>query len=834
MIRIFDILFSALGLLVLSPLFLILYILIRLESRGGGFYKQERIGKDGKTFQLYKFRSMRTGSDKNRLITVGERDDRITRLGYFLRRYKLDELPQLLNVLKGDMSLVGPRPEVRKYVEMYNEEQRKVLSVKPGITDYASIEYVNENEILGNAADPDKVYIEQVMPDKIKLNMKYIRNQSIIEYFKIIFLTFKSITRLGSLSKIANWYFNKRSLPFWCIFLMDCALVFISYLLVYQQFNSGTDTLNVIEHLVLNIACYMFFYAIGFKVFRTYSGILRYSSFVDLKKVGYAMLTGLLLTLGAIILLGCHDTFSYIKPVYAIVATILATCLLWIVRIAVKTVYDVSLASIDSKYAYIYGVKNGGIGIAKHIRNEKPMRFVLKGFISDDKTEEDKILMGVRVHRLDKNLIQNMIDEGIEALIISPYRAAAFRNNEQLQDELMKAGIHIYMTQQAQEWDGSDDSIMQPQLKEISIEDLLPRDEIQVDMKSVANYLTDCTIMITGAAGSIGSEMVTQIAALRPKEIILIDQAETPMHDIRLLLSKTWPQLKAHTIVTSICNEKRMEAVFRKYQPEYVFHAAAYKHVPMMEDNPSESVHNNVYGTKVIADLSVKYHVKKFVMISTDKAVNPTNVMGCSKRICEIYVQSLDKAIKDGRVLGITQFVTTRFGNVLGSNGSVIPLFKEQIKNGGPVTVTDPDIIRYFMLIPEACKLVLEAGTKGKGGEIFVFDMGKPVKIADLAKRMIKLSNAEHVDIEFTGLRPGEKLYEEVLNVAETTKPSFHEKIRIASVREYDYNDVRCEIDSLIATSLRFDDMKTVKKMKNIVPEYKSKNSIYEQLDEAL
>ena len=834
MIRIFDILFSALGLLILSPLFLILYILIRLESRGGGFYKQERIGKDGEPFMLYKFRSMRSGSDKNRLITVGERDERITRLGYFLRRYKLDELPQLFNVLKGDMSLVGPRPEVRKYVDMYNEEQRKVLSVKPGITDYASIEYVNENEILGNAADPDKVYIEQVMPDKIKLNMKYIRNQSIIEYFKIIFLTFMSITRLGSLSKIANWYFNKRSLPFWCIFLMDCAIVFVSYLLVYQQFNSGKDTLNVIEHLVLNIGCYMLFYAIGFKVFRTYSGILRYSSFVDLKKVGYAMLTGILLTLAAIILLVHYKAFSYITPLYAIVATVLATCLLWMVRIAVKTVYDVSLASIDSKYAYIYGVKNGGIGIAKHIRNEKPMRFMLKGFVSDDKTEEDKILMGVRVHRLDDDLIQNMVDEGIEALIVSPYRAAAFRNNEQLQDELMKAGIHIYMTQQAQEWDGSDDSITQPQLTEISIEDLLPRDEIQVDMKSVASHITDCTIMITGAAGSIGSEMVAQIAALRPKELILIDQAETPMHDLRMMLEKRWPTLNAHTIVTSICNEKRMEAVFRKYQPEYVFHAAAYKHVPMMEDNPSESVHNNVYGTKVIADLSVKYHVKKFVMISTDKAVNPTNVMGCSKRICEIYVQSLDKAIKDGRVLGITQFVTTRFGNVLGSNGSVIPLFKEQIKNGGPVTVTDPEIIRYFMLIPEACKLVLEAGTKGKGGEIFVFDMGKPVKIADLAKRMIKLSNAEHVDIQFTGLRPGEKLYEEVLNVAETTKPSFHEKIRIASVREYDYHDVRCEIDSLIAVSQRFDDMKTVKKMKDIVPEYKSKNSIYEKLDEAL
>ena len=834
--RLFDIFFSAIGLLLLSPVFLIVYILIRLESKGGGFYIQERIGKDGKPFGLYKFRTMRQGSDKKGLLTVGGHDGRITRLGYFLRRYKLDELPQLWNVLKGDMSLVGPRPEVRKYVEMYTEEQYRVLSVKPGITDYASIAYVNENEILGCAEDPEKAYIEQVMPDKIKLNMKYIQNDSVLEYFKIIFLTFGSIMHLGSLNKLANWYFNKRSLPFWCIFLIDCAIVFGCYRFVYQQFNSGKDTLLVIEYLSTSILTYLIFYAIGFKAFRTYSGILRYSSFVDLKKVGYAMLTGMLLTLVAQLLLSGHPTFSHIKPTHIIVATILATFVLWMVRIAAKTIYDVSLASIDSKYAYIYGVKNGGIAIAKHIRNENPARFDLRGFVSDDKQEEDKILMGVRVHRLDERLVPTMVDEGIEALIVSPYRAKAFRENEQLQDELIKAGIHIYMTQQAKEWESGNEqekTVIKPQLKEISIEDLLPHDETEVDMKSVGANIANYTVMITGAAGSIGSELVKQIAMLNPKSLILIDQAETPMHGIRLMLEKQWPQLDAHTIVTSICNEKRMEAIFKKFKPEYVFHAAAYKHVQMMEDNPSESINNNVFGTKVIADLSVKYYVKKFVMISTDKAVNPINVMGCSKRICEIYVQSLDKAIKDGRVLGITQFVTTRFGNVLGSNGSVIPLFEEQIKNGGPVTVTHPDIIRYFMLIPEACKLVLEAGTKGKGGEIFVFDMGKPVRIADMAMRMIKLSGAKNVEIKYTGLRPGEKLYEEVLNSEETTKPSFHKKIRIASAREYNYSDVCCEIENLISVSQRFDDMATVKKMKEIVPEYRSKNSIYEQLDTA-
>jgi len=830
LIRFFDIVFSALGLIILSPVFLVIYVLIRLESKGGGFYVQERIGKDGVPFGLYKFRSMRSGSDKKGLITIGERDERITRLGYFIRRYKLDELPQLWNVLKGDMSMVGPRPEVRKYVEMYNDEQRRVLSVKPGITDYASIEYVNENELLGSASNPDKVYIEQVMPDKINLNMKYIKNQSITEYFKIIFLTFGSIVRLGNINKIANWYFNKKSLPFWCILAIDLFIVFFSYLFVFWFFNGGKETLSVIEYITANILLYLLFYAIGFKFMKTYSGILRYSSFVDLQRIGIASLFGMLCSYLIYVLLdGSYRPLSYVLGRDIVIATILSTLLLWLERIAVKILYDISLASINAKYTFIYGIHEGGVGIAKHIRNEKPMRFLLKGFVSDEKEIENLILMGMHVHPLDEHLIEKMKDEGIEALIVSPLKVNAFRNNEQLQDELIKAGIHIYISQQPQEWNEYDFS--RPQLKEISIEDLLPRDEIQVDMESIGKQLADRTVMITGAAGSIGSEMVRQIATLKPKELVLVDQAETPMHDISLMLEKDYPQIKAAVIVTSICNRKRMEDVFCKHRPEYVFHAAAYKHVPIMESNPCESVSNNIFGTKTIADLSVKYQVKKFVMVSTDKAVNPTNVMGCSKRICEIYVQSLDKAIKDGKVAGITQFVTTRFGNVLGSNGSVIPLFKEQIKNGGPVTVTDPNIVRYFMLIPEACKLVLEAGTKGKGGEIFVFDMGKPVKIADLANRMIKLSKAEHVKIQFTGLRPGEKLYEEVLNVEETTKPSFHDKIRIASVREYDYQDVCQHIDSLVLISQQYDDMQTVKKMKEIVPEYKSNNSIFSELD---
>lgn len=509
-----------------------------------------------------------------------------------------------------------------------------------------------------------------------------------------------------------------------------------------------------------------------------------------------------------------------------VLGALISTLVLWAIRVIAKTIFDVSLSDYNIKHAFIYGVKEGGIGLAKQIKNSKPMKFKLMGFISDDAEIKHHHLMGTKVYAPDQNTIRKMRNNNISTLLISPGAINVFRANKDFQDALLAEGIHIYMPT-TQEWNRNE----QQQLKEVSIEDLLPRDEISIDMESVGSMLHGKRILITGSAGSIGSEMVRQIAKYSPAELILIDSAETPQHDIRLMMAKQFPDIKAETIVTTICSKSRMEHIFKTYLPDYVFHAAAYKHVPMMENNPCESIQNNVYGTKILADLAVKYGVKKFVMISTDKAVNPTNVMGCSKRICEIYVQSLNKAIEEGIINGKTQFVTTRFGNVLGSNGSVIPLFKKQIKAGGPVTVTDPRIIRYFMLIPEACKLVLEAGTKGNGGEIFVFDMGKPVKIADMAQRMINLSGAKNVEIKYTGLRAGEKLYEEVLNEKESTKPSFHDKIRIAEVREYDYTEVSKQIDDLIEKSKLYDEMLTVKIMKEIVPEYKSNNSIYEKLD---
>lgn len=633
-------------------------------------------------------------------------------------------------------------------------------------------------------------------------------------------------------NKLINWYFNKKSLPYWCVFMFDCAIVFFSFLLVYQQTYGGAKTLSVLWQLCSMCAIYAIFYAVGFKMFHTYDGILRYSSFVDLQRVGYASLVGCVLSyLGHFVML----QFDYFQNVYVggreiALASLISVLLLWAVRVLVKTVYDVSIDTFNARPTVILGIDEGGIGLAKLVRNDKSLRMRLFGFVSDGNNVRHKVLMGLDVYQYSD--VRRLVKQKhIECLLVSQGAIDEFRKDKALQDMLIAEGVHIYMPRANEEWNPA---MPDATLKEVSIEDLLPRDEISIDLKSVADTLHGKCILVTGSAGSIGSEIVKQLCQFNPRELVLIDSAETPQHDIRLMMAKRYPHIKAETIVTSITGQLRMENIFRRFRPDYVFHAAAYKHVPMMENNPTESVENNIYGTKVLADMAVKYGVKKFVMISTDKAVNPTNVMGCSKRICEMYVQSLNNAVRSGKVEGCTQFVTTRFGNVLGSNGSVIPLFKQQIKAGGPVTVTDPNIIRYFMLIPEACELVLEAGVKGNGGEIFVFDMGNPVKIADLAQRMINLSGAKNVEIKYTGLRAGEKLYEEVLNDKESTKPSFHEKIRIANVREYDYSEVERDIEELIEVSKQYDDMLTVKKMKEIVPEFKSNNSVYEALDAAV
>ena len=637
--------------------------------------------------------------------------------------------------------------------------------------------------------------------------------------------------KINPFHKVLNWYFSKNALPYWCILLLDFLILMLAGIITYWIFIYRRRVTFDQSMLLQTLFMYALPSLIGARMFHTYAGIIRYSSFVDLTRVAYANLVSLFIAYPMHYLVyGIPGgTFYHLHFRHIIVMYLIATALMWGVRVLVKTLFEMTTTDARALRALIFGAMDGGIGLAKSIRSQNPKRFIIKGFIADEANYSHKLVMGEKVYSTADDLVKVIEDNGIEAILISPLRIKEFRDAQDIQDKIISTGVKIFMTQNAKEMSVKDGELKDGeaedyQLKEVSVEDLLPRDEIKVDMKSMGELLSGKRILITGAAGSIGSEMVRQIAVYKPAAMMLIDQAETPEHDIRLMMARDYPEVKAETVVTSICKEARMEKIFDEFRPEYVFHAAAYKHVPMMEDNPSEAVQNNIYGTKVIADLSVKYGVKKFVMISTDKAVNPTNVMGCSKRICEIYTQALDKKSD-------TQFVTTRFGNVLGSNGSVIPLFKEQIKRGGPVTVTDKRIVRFFMLIPEACKLVLEAGTKGNGGEIFVFDMGKPVKIAELAERMIKLSGAKNVEIIYTGLRDGEKLYEEVLNEKENTKPTFHKKIRIANVREYDFDQVNKDINELIDISKRYDNMATVRKMKQMVPEYKSNNSVYEELD---
>ena len=621
--------------------------------------------------------------------------------------------------------------------------------------------------------------------------------------------------------------FSSRILPSWTILLFDACVIVFSMILAYAIRFTVDDALEMGSEIRISTAVVLVLNLIFFRVFRAYSNIIRYSSFVDVMHI-FVALTLAYFSSAAVSWLWPLAFKSNIAPTSVLmISYVISFAIMVISRMAIKTLNDYFNQTETSYYrTYIYGTK-AGVDIAKSLRTETENKFHIMGFVADSPDMIGKVLMGVNVYANDDTLMDNIRRDRVDAFVVSPLKADALKESD-IADRLLKEKVQIFLAPDvSNDWDGS---AQRRGIKEVQIEDLLGRDPIKINMKEIAAHLEGKRVLITGAAGSIGSEIMRQVAMFNPYQMILIDEAETPLHDIRLELKNKWQEIEAPTLVANITNKARMESIFAEYQPEYVFHAAAYKHVPMMEDNVSESIQNNVLGTKILADLAVKYKVSRFVMISTDKAVNPSNVMGCSKRICEIYVQALARKIqKDGSAP--TQFITTRFGNVLGSNGSVIPLFRKQIAAGGPVTVTHPEIIRYFMTIPEACQLVLEAGSMGKSGEIYIFDMGKPVKIVDLAQRMIRLSGRTDVKIEFTGLRHGEKLYEELLATRENTKPTSHDKIMIATVREYDYDDVNDDIEHLIDSSYDFDSMRTVAKMKDLVPEFKSLNSKYSVLD---
>lgn len=623
-------------------------------------------------------------------------------------------------------------------------------------------------------------------------------------------------------------YLSAKVLPIWTILLIDVFIIIISSLLAYAlryDFRSIFLESSTIDKTILwTVAVNLIF----FRVFRTYSNVLRFSSFMDIMRIFVSLTVSYALLMITSVLTESYLEFNLAPVSVLFMSYIISFAMMACSRVIVKTFFEaLNFDGTHSTNVFIYGAKEAGVNIAKALRVNLRNHYRLRGFIADEPELINKVMMGVKVFPNDDTLIDVLNDRDVQTIIISPAKMEEQKKSD-MADRLLVHNIKLMTAPPLSEWNGQ--ALSRTQLKEIQIEDLLQRNPIEIDIHKVASHLEGKRVMITGAAGSIGSEIMRQVASFNPYKLILVDQAETPLHDIRLELQDRWRDIDAETIIADISNATRMEDIFREFKPQYIFHAAAYKHVPMMEDNVSESIQVNVFGTRTVADLAVKYGAEKFVMISTDKAVNPTNVMGCSKRICEIYVQSLAKKLqKEGG--HATQFITTRFGNVLGSNGSVIPRFRDQIQRGGPVTVTHPEIIRYFMTIPEACRLVLEAGSMGNGGEIYIFDMGKPVKIVDLAKRMISLSGRTDVKIEFTGLRHGEKLYEELLNVKELTKPTYHEKIMIATVREYDYDEVKERIQKLIDVSYTYDQMKIVAAMKDIVPEFVSKNSCFEALD---
>lgn len=639
----------------------------------------------------------------------------------------------------------------------------------------------------------------------------------------------------NAITKLFDWYFSKGALPYWCIIALDCTTVFLAGLMSYFLLYMSADVLNFLAPVTLGLLIVIGFHVVFFVIFRTYRSVVRYSSFVDLLRIGKALLCAAACTEVTGIVIRHHEStagYVFMPGIHAIVVMLVFSMLMmWLTRLLVRSTFD-AMSGRNLSRAFIFGVREGGVSLARSIRSDSSRTMELAGFVDNEDQMSGHLLMGVRVYDCNLSLPEHMKKQHADLLLVSPLQSDSFREQAELIDALIEAGIRIMMMPPMEQWDGKS-PLRREQLREIDIEDLLPRNAIQIDMDRIGEQLRGRRVLITGAAGSIGSEIARQVARCEPNSLVLIDQAETPMHDMRREMARNYGYLPdVKTIVCSICLPERMEQIFEQYRPEYVFHAAAYKHVPMMEDNPHMAIYNNVYGTRIVADLAVKYGVQKFVMVSTDKAVNPTNIMGCSKRICEIYCQSLARKLAaETQGTPQTQFITTRFGNVLGSNGSFVPIFKEQIKTGGPVTVTHPDIVRYFMLIPEACQLVLTAGMMGKGGEIYAFDMGQPVRIADVARRMIRLSGAHNIEIAYTGLRDGEKLYEEVLAEAEHTHPTEHPQILVANVREYPYEQALHDVQQLYEASLLPDDMKVVRLMKQVVPEFLSQHSKYAALD---
>lgn len=647
-----------------------------------------------------------------------------------------------------------------------------------------------------------------------------------------------SDSKLGALvHRLIIPFKDMQYLPKWVVLFIDTCLTMIaftiSYLVCYDLLSVPIIFDAFIYKLLLNTAVAVIF----FMIFRTYSGIIRYSTFTDALKVFYAVLFSNLIMIIISSLLWKIYSRTIFLNIGFFINSVLTFVFMFSFRMFVRLIYDYFRLSPETSRQripiLIYGVTSATVSIARMIRSNNSIQYRLAGFITTTSNAAHKTLLGVPVYHKKEQYSKILKRGDVQTILLNPSELSK-EEKQEIIDFCLNSNIQMIAHPPISEWDDGKPKI--GEIKTIQIEDLLGRDPIFINDKLIGEQLANKCILITGAAGSIGSEIARQISQYKPKHLILCDCAESPLYALQLEMAEKMPNLKFSALISDVRNKNRMEKIFSSFRPQYVFHAAAYKHVPLMELYPSEAIITNIEGTKNVADLSVKYGAEAFVMVSTDKAVNPSNIMGASKRIAEIYIQSYFSYLHDdpGKNENITKFITTRFGNVLGSNGSVIPRFKEQIAKGGPVTVTHPQIIRYFMTIPEACRLVLEASIMGKGGEIFIFDMGEPVKIVDLAERMIRLAGftpGQEIKIEFSGLRPGEKLYEELLNQKEYTQPTHHKKIMIATVRKYDYNTVLQMINTLIGYAKDYNSLESVKMMKAIVPEFISSNSIFEDLD---
>ncbi|MGE0561437.1 MAG: polysaccharide biosynthesis protein [Flavobacteriales bacterium] len=618
----------------------------------------------------------------------------------------------------------------------------------------------------------------------------------------------------------------QHNIPRWIIFFIDVVICFFSLIIAYLvRFNfSIPDTAIVDFPLVFGTV--LGIRALSFFVSKTYKGIVKHTSSKDSQRIFIVITIGSIfyVLVNLLFYFGINRTFPI--PFSIIIIDYMSTLFLMIIlRVVFKALYtEIVNPYREKRNVIIFGAGESGIITKRTLDRDAGLKYKVLAFIDDDNKKEGKILEGIPILSFQK--LDDLLSKNDVAQVIISVQNISPERKKNLVDTCLNYDTKVLNVPPVTDWINGELSFKQ--IKKIQIEELLERDPIQLNIDNIKRQLSNKTILVTGAAGSIGSEIVRQIIQFNPKKIILLDQAESPLYDMEMELNDGQNNIPYEIVIGDIRNTERMENLFKTFQPEVVFHTAAYKHVPMMENNPSESILTNVFGTKNCADLAVKYNVEKFVMVSTDKAVNPTNVMGASKRIAEIYTQSL------GKTVSATKFITTRFGNVLGSNGSVIPRFRQQIETGGPVTITHPDITRFFMTIPEACQLVLEAGTSGNGGEIFIFDMGDSVKILDLAKKMIKLSGLtldKDIKIAYTGLRPGEKLYEELLANEENTLPTHHKQIMIAKVKEYDFEEINAKINQLIESFENQDNKVIVKQMKQLVPEFKSNNSIYEELD---